>query len=166
MAGEDALKSIIGKSMSKAKVVVERGPVANFAKAVLDDDPAYRDPKAAAEAGFDRIPVPPTFPFVMNTWGEFPDIQPTGRPSGNPMGEVIGPLMSKGGLVLHGEQEFEYHRPVFVGDVLVGEGMVVDAYAKESKGRTMTFIVTETVWKDDTSGEPVVTSRFNLIHRS
>jgi acyl dehydratase len=166
MAGEDALKSIIGKSMSKSKVVVERGPVANFAKAVLDDDPVYRDPQAAAEAGFERIPAPPTFPFVMNTWGEFPDIQPTGRPSGNPMGEVIGPLMSKGGLVLHGEQEFEYHRPVFVGDVLVGEGMVVDAYAKESKGRTMTFIVTETVWKDDTSGEPVVTSRFNLIHRS
>jgi len=27
---------------------------------------------------------------------------------------------------------------VVVGDVLVGEGHVVDAYAKESKGRTMT----------------------------
>jgi hypothetical protein len=42
---------------------------------------------------------------------------------------------------------------------------VVDAYAKESKGRTMTFIVTETVWKDAATGEPVVSSKFNLIHR-
>jgi acyl dehydratase len=82
------------------------------------------------------------------------------------MGEVLGPLMAKGGLILHGEQEFIYHRPVYVGDVLSGEGTVTDAYSKESKGKTMTFIVTETVWKDDKTGEPVVTSRFNVIHRA
>ncbi|MGH9029700.1 MAG: MaoC family dehydratase N-terminal domain-containing protein [Acidimicrobiales bacterium] len=162
----DSLKSVIGKPMSKSRVVVERGAVANFATAVCDPDTVYRDPQAAAEAGFDRIPVPPTFPFAMTNWGEFPEMQFADRPTGNPMGEVIGPLMSKGGLILHGEQEFQYHRPVLVGDVLVGEGTVVDAYAKESKGKTMTFIVTETVWKDDSTGEPVVTTRFNLIHRS
>jgi acyl dehydratase len=166
MPEDDVLKSVIGKPMSKAKVVIERGPVANFATAVCDPDPVYRDPQAAKEAGFDRIPTPPTYPFVMSSWGDFPEIQPPDRPSGNPLGEVVGPLMAKGGLILHGEQEFEYHRPVFVGDVLVGEGTVVDAYAKESKGKTMTFVVTETVWKDDKTGEPVVTSRFNLIHRS
>ena len=38
------------------------------------------------------------------------------------MAEVLGPLMAKGGIILHGEQEFTYHRPVFAGDVLVGEG--------------------------------------------
>lgn len=166
MPEEDLLKSIIGKPMSKSKVVVERGPVANFATAVCDPNPVYRDLQVAKEAGFDRIPTPPTFPFVMTAWGEFPENTPADRPTGNPMAEVIGPLMSKGGLILHGEQDFEYHRPVFVGDVLVGEGRIVDAYAKESRGRTMTFIVTETVWKDDSNGEPVVTSRFNLIHRS
>jgi len=74
--------------------------------------------------------------------------------------------MSKGGIILHGEQEFEYFRPVVVGDVLLGEGTVKDAYTKDSKGKTMTFIVTETQWKDATTGEPVVTTRFNLIHRS
>ena len=161
----DELKKIIGKPMSKSKVVIERGPVANFATAVCDANPVYRDPRAAAEAGFDAIAVPPTFPFVMQAWGEFPEDQPADKPTGNPLGEVIGPLMSKGGIILHGEQEFIYHRPLSVGDVLVGEGRVTDAYAKESKGKTMTFIVTETVWRDDATGEPVVTSRFNLIHR-
>jgi hypothetical protein len=52
-----------------------------------------------------------------------------------------------------------------VGDVLRGVGTIVDAYAKESKGKTMTFVVTETVWSDASTGDPVVTSRFNIIHR-
>ena len=43
---------------------------------------------------------------------------------------------------------------------------IVDLYEKESKGRTMTFVVIETVWRDEKSGEPAVTERFNLIHRS
>jgi hypothetical protein len=30
----------------------------------------------------------------------------------------------------------------------------------------MTFLVTETVWKDQKTDEPVVTAVFNLIHRS
>ena len=163
---DDDLKKIIGKPMSKSKVVVERSAVTNFATAVCDDSPVYRDPRAAADAGFPAIPAPPTFSFVMNNWGQFPEIQPADVPAGNPMGEVLGPLMAKGGLILHGEQSFEFHRPVFVGDVLSGEGTVVDAYAKESKGKTMTFVVTETVWKDDRTGEPVVTTRFNVIHRA
>lgn len=163
---DDALQQVIGKPVSKSKVVIERGPVANFATAVCDPSPVYRDPNAAAEAGLPGIPVPPTYPFVMTTWGEFPEQQPADRPTGNPLGEVIGPLMAKGGIILHGEQEFVYHRPVYVGDVLVGEGTVVDAYTKESKGATMTFVVTETVWRDERSGEPVVTTRFNVIHRA
>ena len=79
---------------------------------------------------------------------------------------ALGQLMGGGGLILHGEQEFTYHRPVVVGDVLVGEGKVVDAYRKESKGQTMTFVITETKWVDRKTGEPVVTSRFNVLHRS
>ncbi len=163
---DDDLKKIIGKPMSKSKVVVERSAVTNFATAVCDDNPVYGDPRAAAAEGFPAIPAPPTFSFVMTNWGQFPEIQPDDVPGGNPMGEVIGPLMAKGGLILHGEQSFEYHRPVLVGDVLSGEGTVVDAYTKESKGKTMTFVVTETVWSDDRTGDPVVTTRFNVIHRA
>jgi acyl dehydratase len=166
MVDEAQLKAIIGKPISKSTVVIERGPVANFATAVCDSNPAYRDPGAARAAGLDRIPVPPTFPFVMTTWGEFPEDQSADRPTGSAMGEVIGTLMAGGGIILHGEQEFTYQRPVSVGDVLVGEGTIIDAYAKESKGRTMTFIVTETVWTDAETGEPVASTTFNVIHRA
>ena len=47
----------------------------------------------------------------------------------------------------------------------MGEGSVVDAYQKESKGKTMTFIVVETAWSEQSTGTPVCTSRMNIIHR-
>jgi acyl dehydratase len=159
--------SVIGKSTMAAKVTIERGPVGNFARAVLDESPVYQSPEAAKAAGFDAIPAPPTYSFAMQHWGRFPEDQPADPTGGaNPMHKVMGDLFARGGLVLHGEQEFEYHRPLVVGDVLMGEGTITDLYEKESKGRTMTFVVTETVWRDEKTGEPVVTERFNLIHRS
>ncbi len=163
---EDVLKGIIGQPTGKSKVLVERGTVQHFADAVLSSSPVYHNPEAAKSAGFDAIPAPPTFAFAMEFSGKFEELQPKDAPTGNPLGTAVGPLMAKGGLILHGEQEFIYHRPVQVGDVLVSEGKIVDAYQKESKGRTMTFIVQETNWSDDKTGEPVVTTRFNLIHRA
>jgi acyl dehydratase len=162
---DDILNTIIGTPTGTTVVTVERGQLMLFADAVKDADPAYRDPRAAADAGLAGIPAPPTYPFVMGNFGAYPEMQPVDAPTGNPMAAVLGPLMAKGGLILHGEQEFLYHRPVFAGDVLEGKGLVVDAYQKESKGKTMTFVVVETAWTDTTTGEPVCTSRMNVIHR-
>jgi acyl dehydratase len=133
---------------------------------VTDPNPVYADPAAAEEAGFDAIPAPPTFTFAAAHWGAFTEDQPEDPTGGsNPMAEVMGRLMADGGLILHGEQEFTYHRPVVVGDTLHHEGEVVDLYTKESGDRTMTFLVIENRFTDD-DGAPVVTERFNLIHRS
>ena len=162
---DDILSEIIGKPTGTTVVTVERGQLALFAKAVKDENPVTRDLAAASEAGLPGIPAPPTYPFVMGNFGVYPELQTEDAPSANPMAEVLGPLMAKGGLILHGEQEFTYHRPVLAGDVLVGEGTVVDAYQKESKGKTMTFVVVETAWSERSTGDPVCTSRMNIIHR-
>lgn len=163
-------KSVIGQCTGKWRVVVERGPVSNFAKAVKDNDPIYHDATAAKAAGFENIPAPPTWAFAMNNWGTFAEDQPEDNPAvpggTSPVMKIMGGLMSKGGMILHGEQEFTYYKPLVVGDVLVGEGTVVDLYEKESKGKTMTFLVTENAFKDEKTGEPVVTARMNLIHRA
>jgi acyl dehydratase len=158
--------SIIGRPIPSARVVLERGPVSNFAAATTDDNPVYRTPDAAKAAGFDDIPAPPTYPFAWNHFGAFPELQPDDADTPNPMFEVMRQLTAKGGLILHGEQEFIYHRTPVVGDDLTGEGTIKDVYEKESKGKVMTFIVTETVWKDTRTGDPVVTALFNLIHRA
>lgn len=163
----DEANEMIGRPTGASTVTVERGPVAKFAASVTDENPVYQSLDAAKAAGFDDIPAPPTYGFsAAEYWGKFPEGQPPDPTGGrSPMMEVIGKLMAKGGMVLHGEQEFVYHRPVVVGDVLHNEGKVVDLYTKESKGRTMTFLVIEDVYRDE-AGEPVLTSRMNLIHRA
>lgn len=159
--------SLIGTKTARTRIVLERGPVSNFAKAVLAEDPVYFDAEAARKAGFRDIPVPPTFGFAMANWGAYPEIQPEPGPDLDPegMAKAMKELMSEGGMILHGEQEFTYHRPMVVGDVLVGETTIVDMYEKESKGRRMKFLVAETVFLDDTTGDPVLTTRMNLICR-
>ena len=108
----------------------------------------------------------PTYSFAMQHWGRFAEEQPADPTAGeNPMHAVMGELFSRGGLVLHGEQEFEYHKPLVVGTTLASEGKVVDVYEKQSGERTMTFVVTENEYRDP-AGELVLTTRMNLIHRS
>jgi acyl dehydratase len=161
-----ASSDVVGRPTVAATVHVERGAVQNFAVAVTDENPVYTNLEAARAAGFDNIPAPPTFTFAVQNAGKFAEEQPPDPTGGrSPMMEVIGTLMANGGMVLHGEQEFVYHRPVVVGDTLHANGKVVDHYSKQSGERTMTFLVMETVYSDD-AGEPVVTERFNLIHRS
>jgi acyl dehydratase len=158
--------SVIGKPTGAWKITVERGPVSTFAAAVQDSNRVYRDRTAAKAAGFGHIPAPPTFTFAMQFWGAFAEDQPADPTGGqNPMHQVMGELFGQGALVLHGEQEFDYHRPVEVGDVLAGEGRITDLYEKGTDVAHMTFVVIETQWKDADSGAPVVTERFNLIAR-
>ena len=159
-------RSVIDKPTGAWKVTVERGPVAQFAAALKDANALYRDRRAARDAGFDDIPAPPTFTFAMPFWGVFAEDQPEDPTGGqNPMHQLMGELFGQGALVLHGEQEFEYHRPVMVGDVLEGEGRIMDIYEKATDSANMTFVVIRTEWKDAGSGEPVVTEQFNLIAR-
>ena len=144
---------LVGKSYPPVRYEVGREKLREFAEAVGETDPVYHDEQAAKAAGYRDIPAVPTFPIVLS-------FRAGQRVYGDP---DLGLDYSR---VVHGEQEFEYHRWPVVGDDLVAEGRIADVYERESKGRTMTFIVTETVWKDAKSGDPVVTARFNLIHRS
>ena len=159
-------EAVVGRPVGAATIHVERGPVTNFARAVTDDNAVYGDAGAAAEAGFDAIPAPPTWTFAAQAFGLFPEDQPEDPTGGSsPMAEIMGQLMANGGLILHGEQEFTYHQPVVVGQTLHHYGEVVDLYTKESGDRVMTFLVIENRFTDD-DGNPVVTETFNLIHRS
>jgi acyl dehydratase len=157
---------IVGMPTGKATITIERGPVTQFAASVTDTNPVYRSRDAAMAAGLDDIPAPPTYFFsAASFWGAFPEDQPSDAvPGRNPTMEVIGKLMAKGGIVLHGEQEFEYHKAIVVGDRISSEGKVVDLYEKPTKDKTMTFLVTENQYRNQ-AGELVLTARMNLIHR-
>jgi acyl dehydratase len=159
--------SVIGKPLAPSVNVIERAPVANFAKAVKDESPIYQDLRAAKAAGFENIPVPPTMGFAFHSWGQFVEMQPEDNTGGaNPVMEVIGNLMKTGGLVLHGEQAFTYHAPIVVGDTLTATGKIGDAYEKtSSNGKVMTFISSETEYRNQ-RGELVLTTVMTLLHRA
>jgi hypothetical protein len=156
--------SVIGAALPGAVVSIERGPVTTFAAAVLDRRPEYRSAQAAEAAGLRGIPMPPTFPFAMGNWGQFEEQQPAGWDAPIPTLGLYGDLMSHGGLILHGEQEFIYHRDVVVGDVLTMTGRVKDVYQKTSGEKTMTFIVSEQEYRNR-DGELVLTQVTTIIHR-
>jgi acyl dehydratase len=152
--------SFVGRKGGRARIVIERSPSANFARAVKDTNPVYSDADAAKAAGFDGIPVPPTFLIGAAHWGAFAELQPA-DPGTNPLGEVVAEYARQGGLLLHGEQAFTYHRPVRVGDVLDTESEILETYEKGS----MTFTVCETRYTDAETGELVVAARNNFINR-
>ena len=143
------------------------------AKAVCDPSRVYQRDDAVSAAGLAAVPAPPTFTFAAPYWSAFrPDDQPADPTAGqgNPMHSIMGDLFAQGALVLHGEQEFTYHRTPVAGDVLDGLQTITDIYEKETDSARMTFVVMETVWTDAApagpkKGEPVVTERFNLIAR-
>jgi hypothetical protein len=144
MAAKTELK---GTELGRQRVRIERGPVRVFARAVTADDPVYDG---------DGAPVPPTFPFAWAHWGAL-----DGAVGGLPIGDLRG----AGRMILHGEQEFEYHRWPRVGDVLEGTGRVSDVYEKQTSSALMEFYVVETSWRDAETAEPVLDARFTLIVR-
>jgi hypothetical protein len=142
-----AMSELMGTELGSQTVRVEHGPVRVFAAAVTDRRPEY---------DADDAPVPPTFPFSWAYWGNV-----DGTTRGLPIDKLRGP----GRMILHGEQEFEYHRIPRVGDTVRGTARISDVYERQTASALMEFYVTETSWVDAGSGEPVCDVRFTLIVR-
>ena len=142
-------KSVIGKEVPGATMVVERGKIMEFARAILDDNPVYFD---------DDPPITPTFTMAQAHW-PMPD-------DGGGQMELFNKLGLDLLRVLHGGQEFEYLAPVKVGDVLTSKSKIADVYEKEGKrGGTMTFVISETTFTNQ-RGEDVIKARSTIIETS
>jgi acyl dehydratase len=144
MALNQALK---GRTYEPVAYTVERERVTAFADAIGEDGPVFRDPGAARAAGFAEQVAPPTFVTVMN-------ISISGQAVMDP---DLGLDYSR---VVHGEMEYEWHRPVVVGETLTATPRIADVYARGPNE----FLVVEAEIKD-ASGETVVLSRSVLLSR-
>lgn len=120
---------------------VEAGKVAEFARAIHDPAAVYLDQGAAKQAGYDHIPAPPTFHRVSY----FPRYRPSG------IDEEFGfDLGFDREYVLHGEQRYEYERPLVVGDSLWGETTLENVFQRAgASGGTMTFAILRTDLYDE-----------------
>jgi acyl dehydratase len=143
-------KSLIGRSTGVTTSEVEKGRLRFFAKAIGETDPVYFDEDAARTAGYPALPVPPTFLMCLESEGR------------NPQAIVEDVMGFDLGRILHAEQEFEYHRMAFAGDVLTFDTHIADVY--EKKGGALQFVVQETrVTNQD--GEHVADIRSSLVQR-
>jgi acyl dehydratase len=87
------------------RTTVRRADVVDFARAIGETRPQYVDAQAARRAGHPDVLAPPTFLFCLTL--RVDDPWAWARDAGFDMART-----------LHGEQSFDYHRPVHAGDVL------------------------------------------------
>lgn len=150
------LEEMIGVSRVTVEgLTVERGKVAEFATAVRDENPVYRDAEVAAEQGFDGIPAPPTFTQVAR----HPHYQPADFDEDGIQGFDLGFDEER---TVHGEQEYEFERPTVVGETLTGTTTLTDVFQREGSDGTMTFAVLTTEYRNN-DDELLVTERRTAI---
>ena len=125
---------------------VERGHIRRFVEAVGDGDPVWIDEAAARAAGHPRIPAPPTFATCLRA--EDPR-------------EGLEIDWTK---LLHGEQEYTHHRPMYAGDKITVVQRIAEAYVKSGKSGDMDMMVLVTDGTDD-AGQPVFSSRSLVVIR-
>jgi acyl dehydratase len=119
-------RTLIGLRSPSYTVDIERGQLAFFAKATGETNPIFTDEAAARAAGHRAIPAPPTFAFTLSLYSSLTL-------------EKLGADMTR---ILHGDQRFQHHAPMYVGDRIELVDEVVDIY--DRKGGALEFIVRRT----------------------
>jgi hypothetical protein len=135
-------RSLIGEWGEEGTLRVEFGKIGEFARAVKDPNPAYLDRQ-------DRV-APPTFLMTIAHWiGD--------------LGQTRRGVKLDYRRLLHGEQDFEYRRPLRAGEVLTFRSRTKDVFEKEGKrGGTMMLVIGETEFRD-AQGEVVAFMRNTAI---
>jgi acyl dehydratase len=126
---------------------VSRVKIADFADAIGDANPLYRDRDAAQAAGYPDVIAPPTFPIVVTMAASRAAVADPG-------------LGLNYAMVVHGEQRFTYSRPLHAGDVVTAQSTISGIRNVGSLSMVTTETVIQTV-----DGEHVCTGYGTLVER-
>jgi acyl dehydratase len=121
--------------------------IAEFATAIGDHNPLYRDRAAARAAGHADVIAPPTFAIVISMAG-------SGAALADP------DLGLNYAMVVHGEQRFSYTRPITAGDVVTAQVTLTDI---RDAGRNV--MLTTSTQISTVEGEPVCTALSTIVER-
>jgi acyl dehydratase len=137
----------IGKQWPEASFEVDAARIEQYASAVGEQNPIYRDPEAAKAAGFRGQVAPPMFCVVYSAPALGPAIM-------DPDVGINLPAM------VHGGQEFEWGEPVCAGDRITTVATCQEIYEKDGRG----FYVFESV-STNQDGEETVRGTWTDIVR-
>ncbi|MGH3994922.1 MAG: FAS1-like dehydratase domain-containing protein [Pseudonocardiaceae bacterium] len=141
-------QSFVGRSYPPSRAYeVGREKIREFADAIGDPDPVYRDPSAARAAGHPDVIAPPTFAIVLTLDAQRVLLDDP----------ALGLDFSK---VVHRDQSFEHHRPIRAGDRLVSS-----VYVDSIRVLAGNDVLTTRAEVNTTGGEPVLTARATIVAR-
>ena len=142
------MKARIGRLVNVQVTTMDERLVHQYLAAVDERDPVWRDPDAAAAAGYSRVPVHPGLLTTMQLEG--------GSPTGHmPEQEHLGGAVDGGG-------EWEFLQPVHVGDVVVATRELVAVKEREGKLGPMVVNTFEVTYRNQRS-EVVAKGRWSTI---
>ena len=126
---------------------VSRVKIAEFAAAIGDPNPVYRDKAEAQAAGYPDVIAPPTFAIVVAM-----------AASGTALADPgLGLNYAK---VVHGEQRIEYTRPLMAGEEVTAQPTIIEI---RDAGRNV-MLTTSTEIRT-TAGELVSTAVSTVVER-
>ncbi|MEO8329497.1 MAG: MaoC family dehydratase N-terminal domain-containing protein [Candidatus Nanopelagicales bacterium] len=138
---------LVGKRYPSQTYEVCREKIREFAEAIGDDNPVYRDCEAARQFGHADVVAPPTFGVVLTRGPQLAVIKDP----------ELGLDFSR---VVHGDQKFAYDRPVVAGETL--ESIASIESVRTMAGNDILTIRTDVT---DLSGTSVLTARATLVAR-
>jgi len=125
----------IGRQSEPRHILLERGQLKLFAKAVQETNPIYFDESVAKAAGHPDILAPPTFGSCLRL------LAPSEQLSYDSLGIDYKRL-------LHAQEAYEYFHPIYAGDDLVLRAEVTDVY--EKKGGALQFMeIVTNIYRSD-----------------
>ena len=141
-------QNLVGKKYPAVPAyLVGREKVREFARAVFSTEPTHFDLEAAMAAGFSDLVAPPTFPVILQE--KALQILLADPDSGIDYSRIV-----------HGDQRFDYTRPIVAGDELTATIEVTKV--QSLGGHTM---VTSESRITDSGGAPVVVATSTLVVR-
>jgi acyl dehydratase len=141
-------RTLIGRESEPYVVEVEKGAIRRFAEALGDPNPLALDEAAARAAGQPGLVAPPTFAVTLGWSERFRHSLDLGTRS-----------------VLHGEQSFEYTRPIVAGDRLTIRSKVADVQERAGASGPMDVIVIEDEGRDEKGGLVFKTRATMILRR-
>jgi len=141
-------QSCVGRTYPPtAPYEVGREKIREFAEAIGDPNPVYRDPEAAKALGHPDVIAPPTFPIVF----ALPSLDAV-------LADPDLPL--DWSRRVHGDQKFAYTRPIHVGDRLISTVTIDSIMSRGGNDMVTTRIEVTTEL-----GESVMTATAMLVVR-
>jgi acyl dehydratase len=152
----EGLRKRIGTEAEPITFEIDRALIGSFVRAVGDSNPMWQDEEYARTTGYGSIIAPPFLLCALMTVCPHDSrygIAPLPVPELPPPHEHI----------LDGGEEWEFFRPMRLGDTISSRTRFADVFEREGRVGKMLFLVYETIYTNQ-HGESVAKASYTIVN--